>query len=124
MADEYLFFAPYDLPADRGLSKECSICNSEYSLLNSEHLCKRCMRSICEECVGSLEHPIFGMNFKESLHKICQVCKNETEVTDKYIEMYQLQFFTNSPFANQWTKRLEPMDLKTMKKTFHKHINE
>lgn len=120
---EYHLFPPFLNEIERGTAKRCSLCSGEYGFLNSEHICKRCCRSVCEECVGCLEHPIIKANYSESLHKICRSCKNEHDILDKYAELYKLHFFTNSMFVAQWMKNFSLRNLKE-KKVFMGHINE
>jgi hypothetical protein len=43
---------------------------------------------------------------------------------EKYIELYQLKFFSNSAFAGQWARRLQARDVKNRKKGFHGHVDE
>ena len=37
----------------RGTVKECQICKQNFGILNREHKCKRCLKSVCSKCGDS-----------------------------------------------------------------------
>lgn len=62
------------LPNERGLRSHCEICGIKFQLLvKQEHQCKRCMRSVCEQC-GPERRIVYEGDGSSSLHRCCSVC--------------------------------------------------
>lgn len=37
----------------RGKNEKCLICLKKFTLFNPEHICKRCLRSVCKDCANT-----------------------------------------------------------------------
>lgn len=102
---EYKTFEKFELPASRGKRNSCEICGKEFKLFVREHQCKRCGRSVCEEC-GSYKTFIYGANFERKPHRMCKMCQPESEFIKNYIQHYKLTFGAGSEIGEKWAKRI------------------
>ena len=64
----------FSIPSSRGMKAYCEICNVKFQLLvKQEHQCKRCMRSVCEDC-GPERRTVYEYDGSWALHRCCLVC--------------------------------------------------
>lgn len=68
-------------------------------------MCKRCGRSICEDC-GTFKTIVYKANFDRKPHRLCKSCHPESEFIKNYIQHYKLSFGEGSEIGEKWIKRI------------------
>ena len=89
----------------RGTQKYCEICSVQFSVINREHQCKRCLRAVCSDC-GKSKNLIFSSNAPvKEVHRACKICKSQSMYIGTLIRNHNLQFGKMSTIGSQWSKR-------------------
>jgi hypothetical protein len=102
---DFKTFESFELPATRGKRPNCELCNKEFKLFVREHMCKRCGRSVCEEC-GTHKTIVYAANFDRKPHRLCKACRPESDFIKNYIQHYKLTFGEGSEIGDKWMKRI------------------
>ncbi|KAM3133334.1 hypothetical protein pb186bvf_014627, partial [Paramecium bursaria] len=77
---------------ERKKQPACSFCQTKYSLTNSEHLCKRCKRSVCEKCAVYKDIVQRQDSQSKSAHRQCNFCRDEKLQIQKTTEQFGIAF--------------------------------
>jgi hypothetical protein len=98
-------FEKFEPKQNRGVLKSCQVCGEEFGILTREHQCKRCFRAICARC-GETRRDVYKLKMNRGIHKICDICKVDSDYILNYIAVNKLVFGENSDVGIKWHKKL------------------
>lgn len=104
-ANTQYVYEPFMRNSDRkrGVIDHCEICSVKFGIFTREHVCKRCYRSVCDEC-GNNKVMLWKDNFTKGNHRMCKTCKVESDRIKSYIKFEGLAFNSDSKSAFAWKK--------------------
>ncbi|CAD8053752.1 unnamed protein product [Paramecium sonneborni] len=88
----------------RGKFKKCQICQKEFGIFHKEHQCKRCRRAVCQNCANHHGPVLTDTGFSKQTHRICNVCKDESDSIKKFIESQKIGLGKDT-YAIEWLKQ-------------------
>lgn len=84
------------------------ICLKKFTLFNPEHICKRCLRSVCKDC-ANVKAAIFERSGERKPHRLCSKCMPEAEFLTNYKAAYNITFATNCKIGGSWADQLHKL---------------
>ncbi|KAL4476488.1 hypothetical protein ABPG74_010221 [Tetrahymena malaccensis] len=91
------------------LKKEyCENCFVQFKIVNLKfsHNCKRCFRTVCHSCGSQREKIIGCLEKPEQNHRICNMCKEERNQINYFIEKHKLVWGQSSQICDRWLESL------------------
>ena len=61
------------LVKERKVKQKCDICSTNFKIGRSEHMCKRCYRSVCDDC-APFKVKCYMPDYKNVPHRMCRKC--------------------------------------------------
>ena len=89
--DDEDYYAPYWVPDDA--SNNCSCCNSEFTVLNRRHHCRRCGNLVCKTCCKNTKL-LINID-KNKAVKICDICYQYIQTQQPQIQQTQQPLFND-----------------------------
>lgn len=93
------------IPFERNTKTKCDICQENFSVIKREHICKRCYRSVCDDC-SPYKVKVYTTDYKNKLHRMCRVCHVQSDVLNKYVKSHNLRFGEDSDVVKLWLKQI------------------
>ncbi|EAR88217.3 hypothetical protein TTHERM_00022770 (macronuclear) [Tetrahymena thermophila SB210] len=91
------------------LKKEyCENCFVQFKIVNLKfsHNCKRCFRTVCHSCGAQREKIIGCLEKPEQNHRICNMCKEERNQIEYFIQKHNLRWGQSSQICDRWLESL------------------
>ena len=97
---------PFILTAQpRGQKERCELCNEQFNIGTREHLCKRCLRAVCDKC-SPYKVRSYRSDLQHRLHRMCKICHKESEILNRYAEDNRVAWGEDSDMSKMWLKQL------------------
>ena len=74
----------FDLSNDRNVKANCEVCGDAFGVTKREHVCKRCFRSVCDDC-SPFKVRSYRADLQHRLHRMCKVCHIESQILHRYV---------------------------------------
>ena len=65
------------VPSERNVKTKCDLCSENFNVLKREHVCKRCYRSVCDDC-SPYKVKSYRTDYKTKMHRMCRNCHIES----------------------------------------------
>ena len=74
----------FDLSSERNVKTNCEVCGDAFGVTKREHVCKRCFRSVCDDC-SPFKVRSYRADLQHRLHRMCKVCHIESQILHRYV---------------------------------------